>query len=131
MKLFARKAVLAGLAGLTAMVTLAACSSDNGGNGPTIPAVPTGLAVAPVSGTTAHISWNASSGATSYSLQRALKSAPTVYTDIGGAITGTSYDDATLTLPVTEYAYRVAATNSEASGTSSSETRNGSPPPRM
>ncbi len=120
MKLFARKAVLAGLAGLTAMVTLAACSSDNGGNGPTIPAVPTGLAVAPVSGTTAHISWNASSGATSYSLQRALKSAPTVYTDIGGAITGTSYDDATLTLPVTEYAYRVAATNSE--GTSAYST---------
>jgi hypothetical protein len=111
MKQYARKVVLAGLAGLTAMVTLAACSSDN--NGPTIPAVPTGLAVAPVNGTTAHVSWSASSGATSYSLQRALKATPTVYTDIGGAITGTSYDDATLTLPVTEYAYRVAATNAE------------------
>jgi hypothetical protein len=31
-----------------------------------------------------------SSGATSYSLQRALKSAPTVYTDLGDAITGTT-----------------------------------------
>ena len=73
-----------------------------------------------MNGTTAHISWNASSGASSYSLQRALKSAPTVYTDIGGAITGTSYDDATLTLPVTEYAYRVAATNAD--GTSAYST---------
>jgi len=106
-----RKVVLAGLFGLTAMVTLAACSSDNN-NGPSVPAVPTGLAIEPVGNTTAHISWNASSGATTYSLQRALTSAPTVYTDINTAITGTSFDDATLTLPVTDYAYRVAATNS-------------------
>ena len=112
MKRFARKAVLAGLAGLTAMMTLAACSSDDGGNGPTPPAVPTGLTVDPVNSTTAHISWNASTGATSYSLQRALKTSATTFTDIGGAITGTSYDDATLALPVTDYLYRVAATNS-------------------
>jgi len=65
-----------------------------------------------VNATSATISWNASSGASSYSLQRALKSAPTVYTDIGGAIATTSYTDATLTLPITDYAYRVAATNS-------------------
>ena len=102
--------MLAGLAAVTAMVTLAACSSDS--NGPSTPAVPTGLAVEPVNATTAHISWSASSGATSYSLQRALKTAPTTFTDIGGAITGTSYDDATLTLPITDYLYRVAATNS-------------------
>jgi hypothetical protein len=110
MKLFARKAVLAGLAGLAAMVTLAACSSDS--SGPSVPAVPTGLTVEPVNSTTAQVSWNASSGASSYSLQRALRSDPTVYTDLGGAIATTSYTDPTLTLPVTDYVYRVAATNS-------------------
>ncbi|MBP2647098.1 MAG: Fibronectin type domain protein, partial [Gemmatimonadetes bacterium] len=114
MTLFSRKSLFAGLAALA----LGACGNDS--NGPSIPAVPSGLTVAPVNGTTAHISWSASSGASSYSLQRALKSAPTVYTDIGGAITGTSYDDATLALPVTEYAYRVAATN--AAGTSAFST---------
>ncbi len=111
MTLFSRKFVLAGLAAFA----VTACSGDNN-TGPSIPAVPTGLTVEPVTATTAHISWNAVSGATSYSLQRALKSAPTVYTDLDAAISGTSYDDATLTLPVTDYAYRVAANN--AAGTS-------------
>jgi ABC-type glycerol-3-phosphate transport system substrate-binding protein len=110
MTLFSRKFLLAG----TAALALAACGSDS--NGPSVPGVPTGLTVQPVNATTAHVTWSAVSGAAGYSLQRALKSAPTAYTDIGGAISGTSYDDATLTLPITEYAYRVAATN--ATGTS-------------
>ncbi len=89
-----RKLVLAGLAGLTAMVTLAACSSDS--SGPSIPAVPTGLTVEPVNTTTAHDQLERRRREPrSYSLQRALQSAPTVYTDLGGAITGTTYDDAT------------------------------------
>ena len=100
-----RKFLFAGMAAFA----LAACSDNNG---PSIPAVPTGLTVQPVNATTARIQWASVSGATSYSLQRALTSAPTVYTDIGGTITTASYDDATLTLPITEYAYRVAATNS-------------------
>jgi len=106
MTLFSRKFLLAGVTALA----VAACSSDN--NGPSVPAVPTGVTVQPVNATTARIAWAAVSGATSYSLQRALTSAPSVYTDIGGAITSTTYDDATLTLPITSYAYRVAATNS-------------------
>lgn len=108
---FSRKFLYAGVGMLAALVTLSACSSDS--NGPTVPAVPTGLTVEPVNNTTAHVSWNTVSGATSYTLQRALKTDPTNYTDIYEGATA-SYDDA-ITLPVTSYAYRVAASNTAGS----------------
>ena len=79
-----RKVVLAGLAGLTAMVTLAACSSDSG---PSAPAVPTGLAVTALTATSTRITWTAVAGATSYTLQRALVSAPTTFTDLSSTLT--------------------------------------------
>ena len=105
-----RKVVLAGLAGLTAMVTLAACSSDS--NGPSAPGVPTGVAVVAQSATSTRVSWTAVTGATSYTVQRALKSAPANFTDLGTGITVTTYDDAGLTPPLSDYLYRVSATNS-------------------
>lgn len=99
-----------------ALVLAAACGDDNNdGNGPSEPATPTGLAVTQNSETSVHVAWNASSGATSYVLERADPATPTVFAQIGGAITTTSYDDATVT-EGDEYRFRISASNS--SGTS-------------
>ena len=98
-----------------ALVLAAACSDNNDSNGPSAPNTPTGLAVTQNSETSVHVSWNAASGATSYVLERNSPATPAVFAQIGGSITGTSYDDATVTVG-DEYSYRVSASN--ASGTS-------------
>jgi hypothetical protein len=97
----------------------AACGDDNNGNGPSAPATPTGLTVTQLSLTSAHVSWQASAGATSYVLERADAANPGVFTQIGGSIATTSYDDATLSAGVA-YNYRVSASN--ATGTSAPTT---------
>ncbi len=115
MTLLPRKVVLAGLAGITAMVTLAACSSDSN-NGPSVPAAPTGVAVTATSATSTRISWNAVTGAATYTIQRALASAPANFTDLATDLTTTTYDDAGLTPPLSDYLYRVSATNAAGTG---------------
>jgi hypothetical protein len=89
------------------------------------PATPTGLAVVnnATSPTTAlNVSWNASSGATSYILLRASSLAGT-FTSLATGITGTSYVDnnggSGLTQG-TEYAYEVEAVNSSGTSAASS-----------
>ena len=106
MTLFPRKYLVAGMAALV----LAACGDDN--SGPTAPSTPTGLAVAALTATSTRITWTAVSGATSYTLQRAVVTAPTTFVDLSSTLTVTTYDDAGLTPPLSNYLYRVSATNS-------------------
>ncbi|MCU0620992.1 MAG: fibronectin type III domain-containing protein [Gemmatimonadales bacterium] len=80
---------------------------DNGGSNP--PATPTGL-TATAAGAAIDLGWNAVTGATSYRLERADATAPGVFAQVGGAITGTSYSDAAV-VSDRVYSYRVAAVN--------------------
>ncbi len=77
------------------------------------PAAPTGLTATAVSSSQINLSWNASSGATSYTVYRATSSGGT-YTSIG-TTSSTSYSNTGLSAGTTYY-YRVAASN--AGGTS-------------
>jgi len=69
---------------------------------------PAGLNAAIVAGTptTIHVSWNAYTGASSYQLFRS--SGGGAYSQIGGTITGTTYDDSGLSAGTT-YLYKVKA----------------------
>lgn len=71
---------------------------------------PTGLAVSQLSLTSARVTWTAVTGAAAYRLERASATAPGVFTQVGGAIGGTEYDDTGLTAGIA-YSYRVAATS--------------------
>ncbi|MGG4552189.1 cellulase family glycosylhydrolase [Paenibacillus humicus] len=92
---------------------------DNGNTPvPTVPAAPTGLTAAAGNGQ-AVLSWNASSGATSYAVKRAAVSGGP-YTTIASNVAATSYTDTGLTNGNTYY-YVVSAANS--AGTSSHSTQ--------
>ncbi len=84
----------------------AACSDDS--TGPTPLATPTGLTAHQQSLTTIRLTWNAVTGATGYRLERTSAATPGIYTQIGGTIAATQYDDATASAGVT-YGYRIAA----------------------
>src|SRR5919106_2313934 len=81
---------------------------DDDGTGPTPLPAPTGVTAAQLSLTSIRVSWNAVLGAQSYVLQRASASNPGVFSQIGGTLTATTYDDAGVTAGVA-YSYRVAA----------------------
>jgi hypothetical protein len=83
--------------------------------GGTIPAAPTGLTATAVSSSQINLSWNASSGATSYSVERSSTSGGT-YSVVVSGLGSTSYSNTGLSAS-TAYYYRVKASNS--SGTSS------------
>ncbi|MGA7615599.1 MAG: fibronectin type III domain-containing protein, partial [Thermoanaerobaculia bacterium] len=88
-----------------------------GGSGCTPPAAPTGVSARSSSQTSATVSWNASSGATSYSILRSTTSGGP-YTQAGTS-TSTSFSDSGLTCNTTYY-YVVQASNGTcASGNSS------------
>ncbi len=90
-----------------------------GGGGGTAPPIPTGLSATAISATRVDLSWNASSGATGY----------TVYRD-GGLLatpTSTSFTDTTVA-PSTPYAYAVAATNGSGSSDASAPVDVTTPP---
>lgn len=80
----------------------------------TIPDTPTGLIAEAVSSSQINLSWNASTGATSYKIEKRVGSGS--WNVLEAAHIGTSYVDTGL-IPETEYSYRVSATNS--AGTSS------------
>ena len=83
-------------------------SGSSGGGGGTAPAIPNGLAATP-GDQQASLTWNSSSGATSYHVKRAtLSGGP--YTQAGTTTTG-SYTDTGLTND-TQYFYVVSAVNS-------------------
>jgi hypothetical protein len=104
------------LAGLAVVALIAACSDSSKNNGPSGPATPTGLTVTQLSLTSVHVAWTASSGATGYVLERASAANPGVFTQIGGTIATTSYDDNTVTAGAT-YSYRVSATDGSTTST--------------
>jgi hypothetical protein len=99
------------LAAILALAVLgAACSDDT--TGPGGPPAPTALTIQQLSLTSVRVSWTASSGATSYVLERAAADNPGVYGEVSDTITGTQYDDAGLTTGIA-YTYRVAAVNTD------------------
>ena len=83
-----------------------------------VPPAPTGLAATPGTGEVA-LSWNASSGATSYDVQRTLTSG-SGYTLIASLVSGTSYTDASVSNGTTYY-YVVSAVNNGGEGPNSAE----------
>ncbi|MDQ2670374.1 MAG: fibronectin type III domain-containing protein [Gemmatimonadota bacterium] len=98
-----------------ALALLAGCSDDDDDdviNPPDTPATPSGLAAAGQEDGTIVVTWNASTGATAYVLERAVATAPTEFDAIGGDIATTTYTDDEVT-PGTGYMYRVAAKNAE------------------
>ncbi|MFY9615690.1 MAG: N,N-dimethylformamidase beta subunit family domain-containing protein [Candidatus Dormiibacterota bacterium] len=76
---------------------------------PAIPQAPTGLTATPVSSSQINLGWTASSGATSYKIQRSPDGS-TGWTQIGTS-SSTAYSDTGLSA-ATAYSYRVLASNS-------------------
>jgi hypothetical protein len=95
---------------------LSACGGDDGGTAPppTLTA-PTGVTVTATSAFTAHVTWTAGTGATSYVVQRATGATGTNFEAVGTATT-TAFDDSGLS-PETQYRYRVGSV----AGTTSSD----------
>jgi hypothetical protein len=83
------------------------------------PPAPTDLTATAASSTQIDLSWNTSSGASSYNVKRSSVSGGP-YTTIATGVTATDYDDAGL-LPVTTYYYVVSATNNSGEGPNSSQ----------
>lgn len=104
------RTVLALLLGLAMTGMLTACT-DDGPTGLDAPPAPTELTVTQLSLTSVRASWAASAGATSYLLERASAQNPGVFTQIGGSLAETTYDDNGLTEGMA-YSYRVAAVGS-------------------
>ena len=99
------RASRARMAAIAILAVAAACSDESTSSTPL--GTPTGLAIQQLSLTSARVSWNAVSGATGYTLQRADASNPGTFAAVyGGA--GTQYDDGALTQGLA-YSYRVAA----------------------
>jgi endoglucanase len=84
----------------------------------TAPAVPTGVTASAGDGQ-ASISWNASSGATSYNVKRSTTSGGS-YTTVASNVTSTSYTNTGLTNGTTYY-YVVSASNSAGSSVNSAQ----------
>ncbi|GIP60500.1 glycoside hydrolase family 6 protein [Paenibacillus sp. FSL W8-0186] len=81
----------------------------SGGGNPTVPAAPAGL-TATAGNAQVSLTWNAVSGATSYTVKRATTSGGP-YTDVATGLTTPSYTDTSLTNGTTYY-YVVSASNS-------------------
>jgi hypothetical protein len=106
------------LAGMSALlVGLGACSDD--GTGPDDELnPPTGVTVTAVSPIAARVTWNAVSGATGYTVERAEGASGGTFVEVGTPATST-FDDTGLT-PAATYRYRVkTVSGSQSSGFSS------------
>ena len=87
--------------------------------GSSAPSTPTGLAAAAGNGQVA-LSWNTSSGASTYNVYRGTAAGAESATPIATGLTGTSYTNAGLTNGTTYY-YKVAAVNSVGTSAQSTE----------
>jgi hypothetical protein len=88
-------------------------------SGGTIPAAPTGLTASAASSSQINLSWSASSGATSYSVERSTSSGGT-FTQIVSGLGSPSYNNTGLSASTTYY-YRVKASNASGSSSASSQ----------
>ncbi len=92
-------------------------ATNSGGGNP--PPVPTGLAATAVSSSQINLSWNSSSGATSYNVKRSTTSGGP-YTTIATGVTPTSYSDTGLSAGTTYY-YVVSAVNGNGESANSTQ----------
>jgi len=91
---------------------ISACGGDDdGGTGPTTLNPPTGVTATATSATTAHVTWTAADGATSYVIQRGAGATGTTYEAVGTSST-TAFDDSGLN-PESQYRYRVASVSGQ------------------
>jgi hypothetical protein len=95
---------------LAASIAFAACSDDNGGSGPSAPAAPTGLAAVEQGNGSIELTWNAVTDATTYKLERTDPTTPGAFTQVGGTLATTSYNDPNVD-PGVAYGYQVKAVN--------------------
>ncbi len=94
-------------------------AATNSGSGGSAPPAPTGLTPTVVSSSQINLSWNASTGATSYNVKRAtVNGGP--YTTIAPGVTATNYSDTGLSASTTYY-YVVSAVNGNGESTNSSQ----------
>ena len=92
-----------------------------GTSGPVVtPAAPTNLVAQSTSSSQINLSWNASTGATTYNLYRSSTPGGEGTTPYRTAITGTSFSDTSLS-PSTTWYYKVTAVNSAGTSPQSSE----------
>jgi hypothetical protein len=91
----------------------------NGKSGSSVPSTPTGLTAA-AGNAQAALSWNVSSGATSYTVKRATTSGGS-YTNVATGVTATNYVNTGLTNGTTYY-YVVSAINSIGQSSNSAQT---------
>jgi fibronectin type 3 domain-containing protein len=90
-----------------------------GNTGGSAPAAPTGLGATTASSSQINLSWNASSGATSYNVKRAtVNGGP--YSTIAPGVTGTGYNNTGLA-PSTTYYYVVSALNANGESANSAQ----------
>ncbi len=101
---------------LAAVVGFAAACGDDNPSNPSAPATPAGLAAVEQGNGSIQVTWSAVSDATSYVLERTDPGTPGVFTQVGGSLTATSYNDTDVDAGIV-YGYHVAAVN--AVGTSS------------
>lgn len=96
--------------GLAAAVAIGACDDNGTDPDPQPPAAPGGV-TATLSGTDVTVSWSASSGATSYRVQRRQVGGG-AFADVAASVTGTSYTDTGVAAGST-YQYQVIAVNAD------------------
>jgi hypothetical protein len=97
---------------LLAALLLTACGSSGGGAA--APQNPGSFTATATSGSSVALTWSASAGATSYSLER--RTGDGAFTDLASSLTVTNHSDTTVA-PGTQYTYRVRAHNAAGAST--------------
>ncbi len=103
-------------AGVLLAVALGACDDNGTDPQPQPPAAPTGV-TATLSGTDVTVTWSASTGATSYQVQRRTVGGGS-FSDVASNVTGTTYTDSGVQTGNT-YQYQVIASNADGNSAAS------------
>ena len=103
-----RKSRIRTVLAAVAVITLGVACSDDETTNPMAPPTPTNVAVQQLSLTSVRVTWTASTGATTYVVERSDADTPGTFTVVSDTVTGTQYTDTGLTAGLA-YSYRVSA----------------------
>ncbi|MEZ4415578.1 MAG: fibronectin type III domain-containing protein [Gemmatimonadota bacterium] len=103
--------------GVAAAVAVGACSDSGTTPDPQPPAAPTGVTVSLANGQVT-VAWSASTGATSYRVQRRVSGTGAAFADVAANVTATTYTDSAITAGNT-YQYQVIAVNADGNSSAS------------